>query len=43
MSWGEGPRVDGEEGDVEGTSVTDRLSDHTGRHFAEVVPLQVAA
>ena len=32
--------VDGEEGGTEGTPATDRLSDHTGRHFAEGVPLQ---
>ena len=39
----EGRKVDGEEGGVEGTPVTDRLSDHTGHHLAEGVPLQAAA
>ena len=40
---GEGQKVDGEEGGVEGMPVADRLSHHTGHHFAEGVPLQATA
>ena len=38
---GEGWRVDDEEGGGEGTPFANRLGDHTGRHFAGGVALQV--
>ena len=40
---GSGWMVNGEERDVEGTPLTDRLSDNTGGQFEESLPLQATA